>query len=1660
LLVLLSLWISKMLDYYPILLGLCILSCAFDLTSGAQCIGPLSDTAFDGLQIIYNETYGEVWSFQSEESSWSFDSRDLWAPCRDLWQGITCEADNKTTDSNCSIIYMELQSLGLTGSLPSAAFNPFNSSLQTLNLANNSLNGRFPSIGVLSELTVLIGSNAGPKGFSGPIPSDIIKLTKLVHLDLSENVFAGTFPLFNTSSEFPFLQYLNFAANEITGTVPQSLQLQFPALTNISAGQNYLSGTLAPNFVSASINLWSVRLNNNELEGAFPDLTGSASLTILEFGHNSFTGQLLGIPSAAEYFDLTNNQLSGYLPVIPTSLNTFCVGKNLFSGELNMTNFDFPTLKILDVSGNRFSGSLAYVPGNIKRIYLYENTFVEQIPNISKGLEIFEANSNNFTGSLPAVFWDEDFIRTSKLTIVHLHDNPALEGTIPSTIGSLSLLTRFNALGGNFSCYEPIYPQTAYFDYCTEFTMMIPSRVPSYPVCQSIQTTDLCSMESSLGINNRMSSDLVFEAETAEGSVDKSVVSRQASPYFEVDFADPTDTFEYFEVSFSGSFLGAYQNIIVAIACSDSPYPYIGASVYEFEGIELPGVNGKAPFVCKKLYLGVEILNRATLDDVLETYGYYHDVEAYYYDPHAGLKDDADDAAKSGALSYKVSRFSRKRMWDCAESQNYTTNPCEWFGKCCVFILTGSHYNLYLGVGCLQNTAVSSISLGGVLAPSDDDGSYQLAEIQFPFYLSSIDLSNNYLVGTIPESLLELKTMLKELDLSFNQLTGSLDVLYEITGLETLNLNGNRFAGTLSSSLAYLSNISSLKLESNKLVGSFPKELCELAADATVLVDGNYFDCDPSCGINFGACRSASRGSNALSAGSVAAIIIGTIVVLGGSFWTMRRFCQEHEYRELPLHLMIIRGQKIKIEHAERHENTLNLTNGEGQRLLDIFYRYDRPSLIALEALTFIVDASVKSLLDVENPVNGKSNTNMSPDLAAGYAWGLIVQKKDLLSLHVVKQILGKYEAHVHTLAFSKDMSGRRYMEAASSLARDEIQKALFLDRRYDLQPGPAAHKSATSQVVFAKDHGEELSLKEPVAVALKFMKNRHQFLAEVEIRAQMKFDPAFVISTYASFDALSTEPSSMRFLKATQRRGFGDYPFCVIMGRADINLQRVIDERHIAGEDWDQIRLILRTLCNCLVHLHSKGVVHGDLKPTNLVLVDGSVCLIDLDASTRFGVDTVEFAAAKYSSGFLPPELFACWDEEVLVRTYSADDDGRVVHDGRYELVAASPVLDMWAVGVILFQLCTGFPLLYMNVDGNVDRRGARLIHDWAVAPSYRNEKLAAIEDKYARNLVSLLLSSEPSKRPDALRVLSHPFLTGQTPSRMVGEDPEFDVFISYRVASDSHLAQHFYECLQRLELRVWLDKFCLEPGQPWEEGFCRGLVSSSCFVCLISKDAINNNNSANCNFPTLTPASACDNVLLEWRLALELRARNMIEGIFPVFVGPADKADSGFSYQDYFLSGCHPKSIPDITVASVEAKLAMHLDRQGLGLPYETSVTVASVAKQICAHQGAILKGNGEIAHSQACEAIVAMRNATRESREKSKLAKSAKLQGTMRQVMTNSTRDDSTSVGAADECQPPHRAGSSAKVSSHEKQSQPQIFLQSRGRRIAPEECFLSL
>jgi eukaryotic-like serine/threonine-protein kinase len=116
-------------------------------------------------------------------------------------------------------------------------------------------------------------------------------------------------------------------------------------------------------------------------------------------------------------------------------------------------------------------------------------------------------------------------------------------------------------------------------------------------------------------------------------------------------------------------------------------------------------------------------------------------------------------------------------------------------------------------------------------------------------------------------------------------------------------------------------------------------------------------------------------------------------------------------------------------------------------------------------------------------------------------------------------------------------------------------------------------------------------------------------------------------------------------------------------MERGDRNLQDALGE-------IDPVSVIT-SICEALVHIHARGWVHGDVKPSNVLLMaDGSVRLADFGLARELE-GTHAYTPRVGSSDFLPPEW---WSERISERG-----------------IPVRPTVDIWALGVTIHQLLTG---------------------------------------------------------------------------------------------------------------------------------------------------------------------------------------------------------------------------------------------------------------------------------------------------------------------------------------------------------------------------------
>lgn len=170
------------------------------------------------------------------------------------------------------------------------------------------------------------------------------------------------------------------------------------------------------------------------------------------------------------------------------------------------------------------------------------------------------------------------------------------------------------------------------------------------------------------------------------------------------------------------------------------------------------------------------------------------------------------------------------------------------------------------------------------------------------------------------------------------------------------------------------------------------------------------------------------------------------------------------------------------------------------------------------------------------------------------------------------------------------------------------------------------------------------------------------------------------------------------------------------------------------------------------------------------------------------------------------------------------------------------------------------------------------------SIAPSVLMSRLFAIQG----------IACDPTDLDPCLSILVTTMQNRLEKLQAAGIEPkEFDCFINYRVSAEKDIAEKLYYALQSAGLIPFWDKKKLIAGEGWKEGFLRGLKNSSCFVALISSDALAPVRDVYCDH-------TYDNVLLEYQMALDLNDRHRKaekpEIVIPVHIG---KMEGGALYK-----------------------------------------------------------------------------------------------------------------------------------------------------------------
>ncbi|XP_054780866.1 receptor-like protein kinase isoform X2 [Prosopis cineraria] len=633
-----------------------------------------------------------------------------------------------------------------------------------LNLTKSGIFGQLgPEIGQLTHLQNLVLET---NGFSGTIPLELGNCSMLEYIDLSDNYFDGNMP--ETLQKLQNLRYLSFSSNMLTGQIPDYL-FQVPRLEVVDLHKNSLSGSI-PSNIGNMTKLLKLYLSRNQLSGTVPSsIVNCSKLEALFVNDNMLTGilpQSLNNLNNLIYLDVKNNSLGGIIPlgfgswgklfILDLSFNVFSGGipsglgncsslaefaavKSNLVGSIPSSLGLLQKLLILRLPDNRLSGNIPPEIGNcksLKKLHLYSNQLVGTIPQELGGLsklEDLELYSNHLTGEIPLTIW-----KIQSLEHILLHNN-SLFGKLPSEMTELKHLKNISLFDNQFSGSIPqnlgINSSLVKLDLMNnKFTGNIPPNL-----CFGKQLHLL-----NLGLNQ------------LQGSIPHDLGRCATLGRLVLNKNNLSGPFPEFEGNQNLGYLDISRNNI------NGTIPSSLGNCTNLTAL-IMSTNNITGFIPSKLgnLVNLQVLNLA----------------------HNSLE---------GPLPHQLSYCTKMETFDVGFNflnGSFPSSMRSWTGLT-KLILRENRFSRDIPTFLSEYDQLLELQLGGNMFGGKIPTS--MGSLQNLLY--ELNLSANKLTGEIPLEIGKLQK-LQSLDISLNNLTGSLHVLDKLSSLREVNISYNSFVG-------------------------------------------------------------------------------------------------------------------------------------------------------------------------------------------------------------------------------------------------------------------------------------------------------------------------------------------------------------------------------------------------------------------------------------------------------------------------------------------------------------------------------------------------------------------------------------------------------------------------------------------------------------------------------------------------------------------------------------------------------------------------------------------------------------------------------------------------------------------------------------------------
>ena len=170
---------------------------------------------------------------------------------------------------------------------------------------------------------------------------------------------------------------------------------------------------------------------------------------------------------------------------------------------------------------------------------------------------------------------------------------------------------------------------------------------------------------------------------------------------------------------------------------------------------------------------------------------------------------------------------------------------------------------------------------------------------------------------------------------------------------------------------------------------------------------------------------------------------------------------------------------------------------------------------------------------------------------------------------------------------------------------------------------------------------------------------------------------------------------------------------------RCHADLRRVLDDYII---EVPKLLQLARGIISATAHIHSRGIIHGDIKSSNILINNGEAVLCD------FGISVLEIE--KYHRGL------------IQTPTYRAPE----VNETRRKMKFTTKI-DMWSVGCVLYEMAMGCTIVkYNQFISDSSIYAAKIMN--VVGCEDRRERLKVLRDLRfddVRSIISKKMESHP---------------------------------------------------------------------------------------------------------------------------------------------------------------------------------------------------------------------------------------------------------------------------------------------------------------------------